>query len=146
MPNLNRRRFLQMTGAAGLAPALPAMPAAAVASGPATHAQLLWASLHARAGSAAGFADVTRLMGLSSQAAQGVYANVARLNVVTAHAATRLNRVSAPRPMARKTSAPSPKHRGLEQRVRRFVGETYDTPASQADIEEPMNTKDQDAQ
>jgi hypothetical protein len=103
MPKLNRRNFLQIVTAASVAPALPALPArAAVASQGAVHSKMLWASLSARAGSAAKFAGVARSMGLSTQTAQGVYANVARSQIVAAHRVSRLGRT----PLSVRTNAP----------------------------------------
>ena len=85
MPEFNRRRFLQVASAAGLAPALPVLPAAAASvSGGATSAKMLWASLYARAGSGQGFAGVASGMGLSSQAATGVAAKILPAHVLAA--------------------------------------------------------------
>ncbi len=90
MSSFNRRRFLQVAGAAGLAPMLPSLPTrAAVASSGATNAQMLWASLYGQAGSAPAFAGLTGQMGLSSTAAQGVYAKLGGTQVLAFHSAVR---------------------------------------------------------
>jgi len=73
MPHLNRRRFLHLLSAAGMAPLLPALAPNAVAS--AAHAstsKALWAGLYANSGSASKFVRVARNMGLSNATIQGV--------------------------------------------------------------------------
>lgn len=98
MPQLNRRRFLQMAGAAGLAPAIPALPAAAPRG--ATTAQMLWASLYAKAGNAQTANGLASAMGISSEAAQGVYARLVQTQVLTAHSAGLLRHTARPLPTA----------------------------------------------
>ena len=99
MPELNRRFFLQMTGAASLASALPAMPARAATTAPASAhtAKLLWASLYKRAGSAAAFQSKAQSLGLSASAAHGVSSKIAATHLVaarTAHAGTPKARIN----------------------------------------------------
>lgn len=131
MPELNRRFFLKMAGAAGLVPVLPALPAAA--SGGATSSQMLWASLYARAGSAQGFAGVTQTMGLSGQAAQGVYAKVIGSHALAAQGATQLSRVVRPAPavVAAPSSAKAVNRRSIAAEIDRFLAEDED------DLDEP---------
>lgn len=81
MPDMNRRSFMQLFGAAGLTPMAPLAPlvqpaparAALGASGSAT-SKALWTSLYAKAGSQAEFIGMSRNMGLSNAAIQGVSA------------------------------------------------------------------------
>lgn len=89
MPRLNRRFFLQLTGAAGLAPAIPALPARAAVAAPAgaTTSQMLWASLHAQAGTAPKLARVAQSFGLSAKAATGICAKVTGVHLAAASTA-----------------------------------------------------------
>ena len=100
MPKLNRRRFLQVATAAGFAPIVPALPARATIAAPAglTASQMLWGSLHARAGSMQNLGSLTRSMGISTKATQGIYARVIQNHAVTAHGASSLARVARPAP------------------------------------------------
>jgi hypothetical protein len=93
MVELKRRSFLQMVGAASLAPALPALPASGgvVAQG-GTTAQLLWASIYKRAGSVQAVAGITRTMGISSTATQGVVGKLLHSNLVVAKSAANTGR------------------------------------------------------
>lgn len=111
MPELNRRHFLQMASAASLVPAIPALPAsAATAPSAMTSAQMLWAKLYANAGNAPNVTGLARAMGISSEAAQGVFAKLIRTQVLAAPGATGLSRAMNPvrtgleRPVA--TNAP----------------------------------------
>jgi hypothetical protein len=102
MPQLSRRRFLQVASAAGLVPALPAFPASVTAATTRglTASQMLWASLQARAGSAQNLGRMTQSMGISGEAAKGVYTKLIQNHAVTAHGAASLSRVARPAPMA----------------------------------------------
>jgi len=99
MPEFNRRRFLQMASAAGLAPALPALslPATAAPVGTAT-SRMLWASLSARAGSAARFTGVAQTLGIPSQTAQGVYAKAIQSQVFASQGASGIRQILQPKP------------------------------------------------
>jgi len=104
MSDLNRRRFLQIAGAAGLAPALPALTATtAVAAPVGTSSQMLWASLYQRSAALDGVAGVARTMGVSGTAANGVLAKLVEVNVVAAQTAANIARavptVSAAKPL-----------------------------------------------
>lgn len=91
MPDFNRRHIMQLASAAGLAPALAALPGRATVAAPAvaSHAQLLWASLYARAGSTSGLAQVAQTMGMSAQTAAGMSAKVAGVRVLATKGAVR---------------------------------------------------------
>lgn len=93
MPKLNRRIFLQMTGAAGL---MPVLPASRIAAAPkvATHAQMMWASLYARAGNVKSAADVARTMGVSGAAARGIFSKLAAANLLSAPGAHMLGHMT----------------------------------------------------
>ena len=119
MPELNRRRFLQVVSAAGLAPAIPALPVhAAAAPRAATTAQMLWASMYARAGSAQNAVGIARSLGVRGAAAQGVYTQLAHSSALAAQGATRLGRVaasrSAPVRMSPVRQAPNPRSSRLD--------------------------------
>jgi hypothetical protein len=95
MPRLNRRRFMQLTSSAGLAPLLPALPlGAAVPPTSATSAQMLWASLYARAGNASSAAAVAKSMGVSNATAQGIFTKLAHANILTAPGVRALGHVA----------------------------------------------------
>jgi hypothetical protein len=98
MPELNRRRFLQVVSAAGLAPVMPALPVSAAAPRGVTTAQMLWASMHARAGSVQNAVGVARSMGIHSTAARGIYTKLAHSGAMAAHGASHLGRVAHARP------------------------------------------------
>ena len=94
MPKVNRRRFLQVTGAAGLAPLVPALPARAAVAGTATTSQMLWASLFARAGNAGSALEVAKSMGVSRSVAKGIFSKLAHANILAAPGAQMLGHVA----------------------------------------------------
>jgi hypothetical protein len=104
MPNLNRRNFLQMISAAGLAPALPAFATTGVgASSGMSSAQMLWLSMYKRAESASELTSLAKSMGISTEAAQGVYAKLIRTHALAAHSISKVSQTSsqvAPSPTA----------------------------------------------
>ena len=147
MPELNRRRFLQVVGAAGLAPAIPALPVqAAAAPRAATAAQLLWASMYARAGTAQNAVGVARSLGVRSAAAQGVYANAVQSAAMVAHGATRLGRVASARSAAVRMSparkAPNP--RSMRMDIERLIGKDRDELADPTDVEQIVENLEPD--
>lgn len=83
MPDMNRRSFFQVLGAASLAPFLPALPAqpAAAASG-ASVSKALWSGIYAKSGSASGFVHTARGMGLPATAIEGVSAKSVGVRVL----------------------------------------------------------------
>ena len=88
MPNFNRRGFLYLLSAAGVAPLMPALPArAAAATASGSVSKALWASIYAKSGSASKFVGVARNMGLSNAAIQGVSARSVGVRVAVAAAA-----------------------------------------------------------
>lgn len=105
MPKFNRRSFLHMIGAASLAPAIPALPARAAATGGATHAQLLWASLYGRAGSASNFTRLTKGLGISAHTAHRLQTKLAGSRIVLAKGAVRANSAARPTPQTVKAPA-----------------------------------------
>jgi hypothetical protein len=115
MPKFNRRHFLQILGAAGLAPALPALRAPAAVSGGATHAQMMWASMYARSGSAAKFASTAQTMGLSDVVARNVYARIAQSPVLTTQSLVRAAKPATPAARA-STQALKPQSAKLDLR------------------------------
>ncbi len=149
MPNFNRRSILHMMGAASLAPAMPALSTRAAATGGATHAQLLWASLYKNAGSAANFTRITSGLGMSAATAQRMHAKLAGSRLLLANGAVRVQ--SAPPPAPRAVKAPSaakpnPK-RALSDIRRRFVEGDEDLApiSSQAPGDQPPNGPDDTA-
>ena len=120
MPNLKRRRFLQFMGAAGIAPALPAVSVQAATSGGASHAKMLWASLHANAGTTAKFAQIAGKMGISGQAAAGIIAKTSSIQMIGARSVMRL------RPRAAQSSLKSGQSDQLKDRLKRWVFEDED--------------------
>jgi len=102
MPSFNRRKFLQVASAAGLAPALPAFSAGSAASAAnLTAAQKLWISLYANAEKTASLPSLSRSMGISAETAKGVYARLIRTQAIAAQGAVRLAQSPTP-------TAPSP--------------------------------------
>jgi len=87
MATFNRRGFLQILGAAGAAPFLPALPGRAVAGarGVST-SKALWAGIYAKSGSVPQFLKVARGMGLSDAAIRGVGARSVGVRVSVAAA------------------------------------------------------------
>ncbi len=104
MPKLNRRRFLQVLSAAGLAPAMPAFAASATTTTAAglTTSQMLWRSLYAQAGSVQNLGGITRGMGISTTATHSVYTKLIQNHALTAHGASQ--------PHPHRTPCPTPNH------------------------------------
>ena len=100
MPKLNRRRFLQVFSAAGLAPAMPALAASATTTTAAglTTSQMLWGSLYAQAGSVQNMGGISRGMGISTTATHSVYTKLIQNHALTAHGASSLTRIARPAP------------------------------------------------
>ncbi len=87
MPNLDRRGFLNLLGAASVTPLLPALPARAVAArAPLSASKALWAGIYGKSGSVPEFLKVARGMGLSNSAIQGVSARSIGVKVAVAAA------------------------------------------------------------
>jgi len=85
MPTFNRRGFLQILGAAGAAPLLPALPGRAVAGASGVSAsKALWAGIYAKSGSVPQFLNVARGMGLPDAAIRGVGARSVGVRVSAA--------------------------------------------------------------
>ena len=85
MPELNRRLFLQVASAAGLAPALPASAA------PITHhtsAQMMWANLYAQAGNARSAAGLASALNVPLDTAKSLFAGISRTSSIAARATT----------------------------------------------------------
>ena len=125
MPELNRRRFLQFAGAAGLAPIMPALPASAAASsGTVTSSQMLWASLYAKAGNAQNAQGIASAMGISTEAAQGIYAKLVQNQLLTAHTANTLRGTlrSVPAQAQPATEALRPKSISVD--IEKLLGDT----------------------
>lgn len=152
MPSFNRRGFLQLASAAGIAPLLPALPAPAVAAtGKSAISKALWTSLYAQSGSASGFVNIAKGMGLSNSAIQGVSARSVGIKVAI-NAAT----PSLPRRLLADTPPSRPKQlrgalespRKVMQRLKNPVPSDVEKPdgvAQQAD-DQPAVTQDDDAQ
>lgn len=95
MPNFNRRGFLQLLGAAGVAPLLPALPTRAMATtAGGSISKALWAGIYAKSGSVPKFAGVAQSMGLSNAAIQGVSARSVGVRVVLAAATNPIARTA----------------------------------------------------
>lgn len=102
MPQFNRRGFLQLAGAASLAPVLPTLPArAAAASATISPAKALWAGIYAKAGSTGQFVEAARGLGLSQSAISGVSARTLGVRVA-------VRAVAQTMPPAHTTSLPAP--------------------------------------
>lgn len=121
MPQLNRRRFLQLAGAASLAPAIPALPAAAPRG--VTSAQMLWASLYAKAGNAQSANGIASAMGITAEAAQGVYARLVQTQMLTAHSTGILRHTARPIP-APSPTAPAAKPQSISVDVQKLLTES----------------------
>lgn len=126
MPEPNRRRFLQFAGAAGLAPIMPALPAtAAASSGTVTSSQMLWASLYAKAGNAQNAQGIASAMGISTEAAQGIYAKLVQNQLLTAHTANTLRGTLRPTTTAVPAGASSEvlRPKSIKVDIERLLGE-----------------------
>ena len=121
MPKFNRRSFLQMIGAASLAPAIPSLPAQAATAGGASHAQLLWASMYRRAGSASKFARVTQGLGISATTTQRLQAKLVGSRVLMAEGAVRAQRVARPAPRVLTTSPKDVSPKGSFSKARKML-------------------------
>lgn len=97
MLKLKRRRFLQIIGAAGVTPAIPALPAGAAEPAPAPvarHSQMLWASLAKQGGTAPSMVGVSKAMGVSGTATRGICAKLVQANLVSARHAANIGHVA----------------------------------------------------
>ena len=114
---LNRRRFLQVLSAAGLAPAMPAFAASATTTRAAdlTTSQMLWGSLYAQAGSVQKLGGITRGMGFSTTETHSVYTKLIQNHALTAHGASSLTRIARPAPPPTMAAAPVSKARAPRQ-------------------------------
>lgn len=141
MPQLNRRRFLQAVSAAGLVPMIPALPvSAAAAPAGATSAQMLWASLYARAGNAQNAAGLARAMGIPMKSAQGIYAKLVQSNIVAANGATSLGHVARSRPSVLATPKPV-ESRTIKFDLEKLIDEEVEAD-DQEDVEDAVSTDD----
>ena len=128
LSTINRRSFLQVLGAASLAPILPALPArAAVASGGASASKALWASLYANSGSMSEFMGVARNMGLSNTAIQGVSARSIGARAVLAASKEKLT--SASMKTVRPSLSPSGERLNLRNHVEQAIENCLPTEA-----------------
>jgi len=95
MPTVNRRHFLQIAGAASLAPAMPALSAGgSTTAGGLTTSQKLWAGLYARPGSTQNIAGIAQSMGISDGAAHSVYSRLVQTRVIAAQGAVKIARTA----------------------------------------------------
>ncbi|MEO9517804.1 MAG: hypothetical protein ABJH45_09605 [Paracoccaceae bacterium] len=96
MPDFNRRGFLQLAGAAGITPLLPALPMRAVAATTsASTSKALWAGIYTKSGSVPKFVEAARGMGLSNTAIQGVSARSAGIKIALSTATSPITRMHA---------------------------------------------------
>lgn len=86
MPNFNRRGFLQVLSAAGMAPLLPSLAGRAATASGVSHSKALWAGIYAKSGSASKFVGTARGMGLSTGAIQGIGARSVGVRIALAAA------------------------------------------------------------
>lgn len=141
MPELNRRRFLQAASAAGLAPLIPALPVqAATVSRSASTAQMLWASIYARAGTAQNAVGVAQSLGVQGAAAQGVYARAIQSGAMAAHGATRIGRLASARSVPGRIPSPrqAPNPRSMRLDLERLIRTDDD------DVRDPVEVDDID--
>ena len=125
MPELNRRRFLQFAGAAGLAPIMPALPASAAASsGTVTSSQMLWASLYAKAGNAQNAQGIASAMGISTEAAQGIYAKLVQNQLLTAHTANTLRGTLRSAPVHAQPATEALRPKSISVDIEKLLGDT----------------------
>ena len=96
MPLFNRRRFLQLASAAGFAPALPALPAAAGRVAGATHAQAMFAKLYAHAGNVPNVQGLARALGVPNAMAKGLYRDLIRSHALSTSGISRLGHTMKP--------------------------------------------------
>ena len=147
LPNFDRRGFMQMFGAAGLVPLMPALPATAVAAtAPMPTSKALWAGIYSKAGSVPKFVDAARGMGLSNASIQGVSARTLGVRVSAAAAANQVSQVAGPRSGAVGQPAKLPKSpseilRDIERRFTADLSEAeLDHDAAKADqVEAPVD-------
>jgi hypothetical protein len=92
MLEMKRRRFLQMIGAAGVAPAVPTMPARTAVTATGTHSQMLWAAMYKNANTGPKVVGLARTMGISTNATVGVYTKLVQANVLVARTAMNVGR------------------------------------------------------
>lgn len=127
MPEFNRRRFLQVSAAAGLAPALPALSvnAAAVTSS-LTPAQQLWVSLYKNAAQTQNVAGLTNAMGITNQAAHRVFERLIQTQAVAAQGLSSLSRAQPPAPTnpTAQPVAEAMEPKRLKVDVKKFLTET----------------------
>ena len=92
MPDLNRRSFLQIAGAAGVSPLFPGMvgSGAGVAKSSVSTSKALWASLYSNSGSVTEFVGFAKNMGLSNTAIQSVSARSLGIRVALAASTEKL--------------------------------------------------------
>ena len=121
MPDLNRRGFLQIAGAASVVPLLPALPAR-VAANSLSPAKALWAGIYAKSGSAAKFAGVAQGMGLPPAAISGVSARAVGVRAV-------VGAINAPTLAA--NTAGTPPH-ALWRRLERIIAPEQEEQAVEA--------------
>ena len=125
MPELDRRRFLQFAGAAGLAPIMPALPASAAASsGTVTSSQMLWASLYAKAGNAQNAQGIASAMGISTEAAQGIYAKLVQNQLLTAHTANTLRGTLRSAPVQAQPATEALRPKSISVDIEKLLGDT----------------------
>ena len=99
---------------------LPALPARAAAGG-ATTAQLLWASMYARAGNASNFAGVARSVGVPGHAARGIGAKIVHSQVLAGQGLASLKLAARPMPMHSKQVAASRPSDPLQEHVQKWL-------------------------
>ena len=138
MPELNRRRFLQFAGAAGLAPIMPALPASAAASsGTVISSQMLWASLYAKAGNAQNAQGIASAMGISTEAAQGIYAKLVQNQLL---AANTLRGTLRPAPAQAQPVTEAVRPKSIKVNIEKLLG---DAPEEAAEPVEPAPVADE---
>jgi len=133
LPDLPRRGFLQLVGAAGLTPFLPAIPAKAAVTSGASVSKALWAGMYANSGSTAGFVSMAKNMGLSNTAIQGISARSVgvRMSLVAAEKLTSAGAKPLPSRASSKENISSVRdtiERTFDRRIDRHSGDETDEP------------------
>lgn len=142
MPSFNRRGFLQILGAASIAPLIPTVPMRAAATGavPST-SKALWAGLYSNAGSTSKFVGIAKGKGLSNAAIQGVSARSIGVKIALASAPKALSDLAVRRP--RLPSPAKPRTLKVPGDIKQTLKRTLLDEPAKNDLREGLDGEDQ---
>jgi len=106
-----------------------------------TNAQKLWVSLYAQAEKTASLPSLTKSMGISAEAAQGVYARLIQTQAIAANTAIRFAQPKVPAtpiakaPITAPAKPPAPKPNALDVDVKKIVTDALDLEEHQVELE-----------